>query len=255
MNNIFYCFSIFKFESDLFIVLWKIHYFSVVYVLSACNICRVLRFKKFNLLKYIQITFLCQLKLKNMLQYYITRETGQFIGPNFSLLIKLAAKLDPIQKTHGIITSEALEDSFFQHKGTDKRNLIILFSDNPIYCKYIRVSYVGNYYFGFRINVMHFIKTFLAKEKKQRTFSANKFMYSYMLKNYIRNKWYETRDQYFFESRYRDHRKSQDIGILIDPNRKDMILKDLSAFLKFGISSEKEQYDLMKMFLKFKKSI
>ena len=76
-----------------------------------------------------------------------------------------------------------------------------------------------------------------------------------MLKNYFRNRWYENRNQYFFESRYRDHRKSQDTGILIDVKRRDLILKDLSAFLKSGISSEKEQYDLVKMFLRFRKAI
>ncbi|MCB0726723.1 MAG: hypothetical protein KDD00_04630 [Ignavibacteriae bacterium] len=195
------------------------------------------------------------MKKKIMLQYLIHYETEKFIGENFAFLIKLAAKKDPVMSKRGIITAIPLEDSFFQHKGTDKRNYMILLSDDPLFCKYIRVSYVGNYYFGFRINVMHFIKTFLAKEKNQRKFSANKFMYSDMLKNYFRNRWYETKDGYLFESRYKDHRKSQDIGILIDEDRRDMILKDMSAFLKMSIDSEKEQFDLIKMFLRFKKEI
>lgn len=190
-----------------------------------------------------------------MLQYHLSPETERLIGENFAFLIKLSAKKDPVQLKYGNITAEQLEDSFFQHKGTDKRNFIILFSDDPFYSKYIRVSYVGNYYFGFRINVMHFIKTFLAKEKNQRVFSANKYMYSYMLKNYFRNRWYETRDHYFFESRYKDHRKSKDIGLLLDEDHRNRVMKDLGTFLKSGIDSEKEQYNTIRMFLRFKKAI
>ncbi|MEZ4688920.1 MAG: hypothetical protein R3A12_01565 [Ignavibacteria bacterium] len=74
-----------------------------------------------------------------------------------------------------------------------------------------------------------------------------------MLKNYFRNRWYETKDGYLFESRYKDHRKSQDIGILIDEDRRgDMILKDMSAFLKM-VLIPKEQFDLIKMFLRFRR--
>jgi hypothetical protein len=190
-----------------------------------------------------------------MFKYYIDSYDERLFGYNFSFLMKLAAKLNPEQVKHGEISIGRLEDSFFQHKGTEKRNLIVFFSDDKQFAKYIRLSYVGNYYFGFRINIMHFLRTFLGKEKSERKFSENKFIYSYMLKNYFKNYFYSDSKYYCFESRYKDHRKTQDLYILTDKKRRENILKDIGAFLKAGINTEKEQHELIKLFLRIKKVI
>ncbi|MBS1519096.1 MAG: hypothetical protein JSS91_13500 [Bacteroidetes bacterium] len=190
-----------------------------------------------------------------MFQYHLSKEEERLFGKNFTFLIKLAAKKNAELTKYDIISTTPMEDSFFQHKGTDKRNMMIHFSDNPEFSKYIRLSYVGNYYFGFRISVMNFIKTFEAKDADKRSLTANKFLYCYMIKNYFRNPWYGTVNHTYIETRFKDHRKIHDEGILIDAKRRNLILKNLESFFKFSIYSEKEQYDLIKFFLKLKKGI
>lgn len=190
-----------------------------------------------------------------MFRYNLDSYQERLFGYNFSLLMRSAAKLNPLQAKYGNVTISHLEDAFFQHKGTEKRNLIVFFSDDTLFSKYIRISYVGNYYFGVRINVMHFIKTFIAKNKNERKFSANKYIYSYMMRNSFRNSFMSDKNFYYFESRYKDHRKIHDNVILIDKKHRDSILNNLNSFLKTEIETEKGQFDLVKFFLKIKKVI
>lgn len=190
-----------------------------------------------------------------MFHYNLDKYQEKLFGYNFSLLMRAAAKLNPIQAKYGNITLGHLEDAFFQHKGTEKRNLIVFFSDDAFFTKYIRLSYVGNYYFGVRINVMHFIKTFLTKEKNERKFSANKYIYSYMMKNSFRNSFMSDMNFYYFESRFKFHRKTHDLDILIDKKRRDEIINNLNTFLNTEIETEKGQFELVKLFLKIKKAI
>lgn len=190
-----------------------------------------------------------------MLKYKLTENEEKLFGYNFTLLLKLAAKTNPDQTRNGVIFLEHLEDSFFQHKGTEKRNLIIYLTDKPEIEKYIRLSYVGNYYFGFRINVIHFIKTFLAKESNKRNLSANKFMIAYIMKNYFKKKLYNDNQNYFFESRYAGHRKSRDAFILTEKKRSNHLFDTMKTFLKTEISTEKDQYELVKFFLKLRRAI
>lgn len=102
---------------------------------------------------------------------------------------------------------------------------------------------------------MNFIKTFVAKDAGKRSLSANKFLYSYMMKNYFRNPWLGTVNHTYIETRFKDHRKRHDEEILINEKRRNLILKNLESFFKFSIHSEKEQLELIKFFLRLKKEI
>ncbi|MEZ4688921.1 MAG: hypothetical protein R3A12_01570 [Ignavibacteria bacterium] len=76
---------------------------------------------------------------------YITKPKNSS-GENFAFLIKLGAKKDRNVKARDH-NCHTMKIHSFSIKGTDKRNYMILLSDDPLFCKYIRVSYVGNYYF------------------------------------------------------------------------------------------------------------
>ena len=190
-----------------------------------------------------------------MLKYYLDKEGEKSFGYNFSLLMKLAAKKDPEIAKSGEIFMDLLVYPIFKNSVTEEGDLVVYFSDNEELRKYIRLSSTGNYYFGFRISIMQFIKTFVAKDKNQRSFSANKFIYSYMMKNYFKNYWNSTGKHYYFESRYKDHRKTHDELILIDKKRRNELFNTMSIFLRNKLSDEKEQYQMIRLFLKIKKVI
>jgi len=190
-----------------------------------------------------------------MFRYYLDKEEEKLFGYNISFLIKLAAKSDPYQVKHGIIKTIPMEDSFFQHKGTDKRNMMIIFSKDNDFNKYIRKSYMGNYYFGFRISYINFIKTFVAKDAGKRSLTVNKYLYSYIIKNKFQNKWLRNKNHMYIETRFKDHRKTHDFLILLDIQRRKNILKNLEAFFKFRIQNENDQHELIKFFMKLRREM
>jgi len=190
-----------------------------------------------------------------MLNYCIDSTDELSFGENFLFLLKLAVKSLPKQKKDDYIYMDTIDYTYFGITETDISSQIVYLSEDDELCKYIRLNSKGSYFFGVRMNVMKFIKTFLAKEKTQRVFSVNKYLYGHIMKNSFKNTNYSNNEYHFFESRYVEHRKRFDDLILLEKDRSVRLFKTMKSFMENEMNNEKALYNLIKMFLKIRKII